>query len=108
MQIQLFSFAFFMLNAKVLENLIEPDNWKHFLVWCYLHRCAEKEEGEVKDRESRKDVLLVGHGAAVLLVLTVHHHHIDHQTHHRNPKHQAEQEGLLPSAHTIMHARTNT
>lgn len=36
----------------------------------------------------------------MLLVLAVHYHHVDHQTHHREAKHQAEQERLPPSKQT--------
>lgn len=61
-----------------------------------LHRCTEQEEGQVEEGEAGQHVLLLGHGAPVLLVLTVHHHHVDHEAHDRQAENKAEQKGALP------------
>ena len=68
-------------------------------LFSYLHRCAEQEEGQVEEGQARQQVLLLGHGAPVLAVLTVHHHHVDHEAHDREAEDQAEQEGASPPAH---------
>lgn len=61
------------------------------IVLPHLDRCAEHKEKQVKDGEARKYILLGGHGAPVFLVQVVHHHHVDHETHHRQAKDQAQQ-----------------
>ena len=62
----------------------------------YLHRCTEQEEGQVEEGQAGQQVLLLGHGASMLLVLTVHHHHVDHEAHDGQAKDETEQEGVLP------------
>lgn len=65
----------------------------------HLHRGAEQEEGQVEEGEARQQVLLGGHGATVLLV-AVHHHHVDHEAHDGQTEDQAEQEGVFPPGRT--------
>lgn len=76
----------------------------------YLNRSAEQEKGQVNNGKTREDVLVRRHGASMFLVLTVHHHHVDHQTHHWDPKHKAEQKRMLPSAgaqqFTLLHSHS--
>lgn len=75
----------------------------------HLYRCTEQEEGQVEEREARYQVLLFRHGPPMVVVLRVHHHHVDHETHDREAKHQAEQERVLPSVgekETVMFLRS--
>lgn len=63
----------------------------------HLHRGAEQEKGQVEKGETWQQVLLERHGATtVFLVLTVHHHHVDHESHDGDPENKAEQKGVLP------------
>lgn len=71
--------------------------------FAYLNRCAEQEEGQVEEGEAGQQVLLLRHGAPVFFVLTVHHHHVDHEAHHGQAENQAEEERVLPPGH----AKTN-
>ncbi len=66
------------------------------VVFPYLHRCTEHKEGQVEEGEAGQQILLLGHGAPVFLVLTVHHHHVDHEAHDRQAENKAEQKGVPP------------
>lgn len=60
-------------------------------MFVYLNRCTKQEEGQIEEGEARQQVLLLRHGASMFLMLTVHHHHVDHEAHDRQAEHKAEQ-----------------
>lgn len=66
----------------------------------HLDRSTQQEKDQVEERESRQQVLHFWHGSSMFSVLLVHHHHVDHQAHDRNPEQQIKQERLTPTAGT--------
>ncbi len=73
-------------------------------VFIYLHRCTEQEEDQVEDGQARQQVVICGHGAPVSLMLSVRHHHVDHEAYDRHAEDKAEQKGVPPpEMETKMH-----
>lgn len=65
-------------------------------VRAHLYRSTEQEEGQVEGREAWDQVLILRHRPPVVLVLTVQHHHVDHETHDGKAKNQADYERIPP------------
>lgn len=66
----------------------------------HLDRGTEQEKDQVEERESRQHILHFCHGSSMFSMMLVHHHHVDHQTHDRDPEQQIQQERLTPTAGT--------